>query len=166
MSEARYQTHLTISWDRLHRDVRTLCHRLLEAHEEPFKGIVAITRGGLIPAALVARELNIRLIDTVCIKSYDHMDQGGLDVLKGVDHDGQGWLLIDDLVDTGNTARAVRDMLPNALFTTVYAKPEGKALVDLSVVDVEQATWIQFPWDMALSYIEPLAAQRGSSESS
>ena len=62
MSSDRYHQHFTVSWDQLHRDVRTLCHQMIE---RDFKGIVAITRGGLIPAALIARELNIRLIDTV-----------------------------------------------------------------------------------------------------
>ena len=127
MSSNRYHQHFTVSWDQLHRDVRTLCHQMIE---RDFKGIVAITRGGLIPAALIARELNIRLIDTVCIKSYDHMDQGGLDIMKGVDHDGEGWLLVDDLVDTGKTAQAVRKMLPKAHFVTIYAKPDGRPLVD------------------------------------
>lgn len=165
MSTERYQAHLTISWDRMHRDVRALCHGLL-ARQASFKGIIAITRGGLIPAALVARELDVRLIDTICIKSYDHMDQGGLQVLKGIDHDGDGWLLIDDLVDTGKTARAVRDMLPRAFFATIYAKPEGKPLVDYCLEDVGQDTWIQFPWDMGLSYIEPLVSRRnGDAES-
>ena len=86
MSSERYHQHFTVSWDQIHRDVRQLCHLLIE---RDFKGIVAITRGGLIPAALIARELNIRLIDTICIKSYDHMNQGGLDIMKGVDHDGR-----------------------------------------------------------------------------
>ena len=109
MSSQRYHRHFVVSWDQLHRDVRELCHRLIERDT---KGIIAITRGGLIPAALIARELNVRLIDTVCIKSYDHMEQDSLEVLKGVDHDGEGWLLVDDLVDTGKTARKVREMLP------------------------------------------------------
>ncbi len=120
---------------------------------------MAITRGGLIPAALIARELNIRLIDTVCIKSYDYMDQGGLDIMKGVDHDGDGWLLVDDLVDTGKTARAVREMLPKAHFVTIYAKPEGRPLVDQYLTEVAQQCWIQFPWDMGIAYVEPLADQ-------
>lgn len=156
MSQIRYHQHFTVSWDQLHRDVRELCHRLVE---RDFEGIVAITRGGLIPAALIARELNVRLIDTVCIKSYDHMDQNDLDVIKGVDHDGAGWLLVDDLVDTGRTARKVREMLPKAHFVTVYAKPEGLPLVDQYLTEVAQDCWIQFPWDMGIAYVEPLANQ-------
>lgn len=156
MSSDRYLQHFTVSWDQLHRDVRELCHQLVE---RDFKGIVAITRGGLIPAALIARELDVRLIDTVCIKSYDHMEQSQLDVLKGVDHDGEGWLLVDDLVDTGKTARAVREMLPNAHFVTIYAKPDGKPLVDQYLTEVGQQCWIQFPWDMGVAYVEPLVNQ-------
>ncbi|WP_106478290.1 xanthine phosphoribosyltransferase [Phytohalomonas tamaricis] len=156
MSADRYQQHCTISWDRLHRDVRALCHRLIERE---YKGIIAITRGGLIPAALIARELNVRLIDTICIKSYDYMDQDEVNVLKGIDHDGEDWLLVDDLVDTGKTARAVREMLPKANFVTIYAKPEGKPLVDQYLTEISQDTWIQFPWDMGISFVEPLVDQ-------
>lgn len=156
MNADRYQQHCTISWDRLHRDVRALCHRLIERE---YKGIIAITRGGLIPAALIARELNIRLIDTICIKSYDHMEQSEVNVMKGIDHDGEGWLLVDDLVDTGKTARAVREMLPKANFVTIYAKPEGKPLVDQYLTEIAQDTWIQFPWDMGVSFVEPLVDQ-------
>ena len=156
MSSDRYLQHFTVSWDQLHRDVRELCHQLVE---RDFKGIVAITRGGLIPAALIARELDVRLIDTVCIKSYDHMEQSQLDVLKGVSHDGEGWLLVDDLVDTGKTARAVREMLPKAHFVTIYAKPDGKPLVDQYLTEVGQQCWIQFPWDMGVAYVEPLVNQ-------
>ena len=88
-----------------------------------------------MPAAIVARELGVRVIDTVCIASYDHDKQGELQVLKGVSADvaklgggtGKGLLIVDDLVDTGKTARLVRDMLPDAHFAAVYAKPIGPA---------------------------------------
>ena len=72
-----------VSWDQFHRDSRALAWRLHEAG--PFEAIVAITRGGLVPAAIVARELNVRLIETVCVASYvDYQNQGELKVLKGV----------------------------------------------------------------------------------
>jgi hypothetical protein len=99
-----------VSWEELHRHAKALAWRLMSLG--PWTGIVAITRGGLVPAAIVARELEVRLIDTVCIASYDDRDQGGLEVLKKMPGDGTGWLIIDDLVDTGKTAQAVRDMLP------------------------------------------------------
>ena len=61
-------------------------------------------------------------------------------------------LLLDDLVDTDATAKAVRDTLANAHFATVYAKPLGRPMVDTFVTEVSQDTWIYFPWDTGLSF--------------
>ncbi|MGI9366834.1 MAG: xanthine phosphoribosyltransferase, partial [Rhizobiaceae bacterium] len=130
----------------------------------PWTAIVAITRGGLVPAAIIARELGIRTIETVCIASYhEYKDQGELEVIKGINAEmvkqdgGRGVLVIDDLTDTGATARKVREMLPNAHIATVYAKPTGVPMADTFVTEVSQDTWIYFPWDMEMSYVEPIS---------
>jgi xanthine phosphoribosyltransferase len=152
-----------VSWDQFHRDARALAWRL--ADKGPFEAIVCITRGGLVPAAIVARELGVRLIETVCVTSYKHQDRGELRLLKGVgpaikaigDGQGTGVLVVDDLADTGKTAKIVRDLLPRAHFATVYAKPHGVAMIDTFITEVSQDTWIYFPWDMGLAYQEPIA---------
>jgi xanthine phosphoribosyltransferase len=151
-----------VSWDQFHRDTRALTWRLHEAG--PFEAIVCITRGGLVPAAIVARELNVRIIETVCIASYmNYKNQGDIKVMKGVGAEvmalrdqGKKVLIVDDLVDTGKTARVVREILPSAHFATVYAKPMGRPLVDTFITEVSQDTWIYFPWDTALSYVPPI----------
>jgi len=156
-----------VSWDQFHRDARALAWRLNGAG--PFAAIVTVTRGGLVPAAIVARELDVRLIETICISSYDHIRQGELKVLKGVAAElvgmsgggGQGVLIVDDLVDTGRTARVVRDLLPRAHFATVYAKPMGRPLVDTFITEVSQDTWIFFPWDTGLAFQPPIRAEVG-----
>lgn len=154
-----------VSWDQFHRDCRALAWRLAGAG--PFQAIVCITRGGLVPAAIVARELEVRLIETVCVASYhDYKSQGALSVLKGIAPsvaglgagDGGGVLVVDDLTDTGKTAKVVRDMLPKAHFATVYAKPAGRPVIDTFVTEVSQDTWIYFPWDLGLSYQAPIQA--------
>jgi xanthine phosphoribosyltransferase len=121
--------------------------------------VVAITRGGMAPAMIVARELDIRTVDTISIKSYDHQAQSDARVLKspdvGIMGDGTGILIIDDLVDSGKTLEVVRAMFPKAHFATVYAKPKGRPQVDTFITEVSQDTWIFFPWDMALQYVEP-----------
>jgi len=147
-----------VSWDELHRHSKALAWRLLEM--APWAGIVAITRGGLVPAAIVARELDIRLVDTICVASYDHQTKGDVHILKPIAGDGTGLLIIDDLVDTGHTARAVREMLPRAHFATVYAKPAGRPLVDTFVTEVSQDTWILFPWDIEPQFAPPIASRR------
>src|SRR6201981_2413449 len=120
-----------VSWDQFHRDCRALTWRLNEVG--PFHAVIAITRGGLVPAAIVARELGVRVIDTVCIASYDHDKKGALRGLKGISEaamklgggTGKGLLIVDDLVDTGKTGKLVREMLPEAHVATVYAKAQG-----------------------------------------
>jgi xanthine phosphoribosyltransferase len=164
----RYKKTFPISWDQLHRDSKALAWKLLEVGE--FQGVVTITRGGLVPAAVIARELEIRLVDTICVASYAWKDQGAAKLVKGVHPDaanwddtgGEGWLLLDDLVDTGKTARYVRELLPRAHFATVYAKPEGMPLVDTFVTEVSQETWILFPWDMESRFVEPLVQARAN----
>jgi xanthine phosphoribosyltransferase len=156
------QRAFPVSWDQFHRDARALAWRLAEAG--PFEIIVAVTRGGLVPAAIVARELGIRIIDTVCVASYDHTSQGEVRLLKSVGLDvvaasggrGKGVLIVDDLVDTGKTAKLVRDLLPEAHFAAVYAKPMGRPLVDTFITEVSQDTWIYFPWDTGLAFQPPI----------
>jgi xanthine phosphoribosyltransferase len=148
-----------VSWDQFHRDARALAWRLAEAG--PFTAIVAITRGGLVPAAIVARELDLRLIETVCVASYDFNRQGDLRVLKSVAASialdgGKGVLIVDDLVDTGKTAKVVRELLPAAHFAAVYAKPLGRPMVDTFITEVSQDTWIYFPWDTGLAFQPPI----------
>jgi xanthine phosphoribosyltransferase len=161
--ERPYDDDIVISWAELHRDTRFLCHELHQRGQ--WKGIIAITRGGLIPAALIARELEIRLIDTVCVTSYDAgaegqaaQIQGNVRILKGVSGggDGEGFLLIDDLVDTGGTAKVVRSLLPKAFFATLYAKPAGRPVVDLCVKEFKQNKWIHFPWDIEYKFATPI----------
>ena len=150
----RYTKTFPISWEQLHRDSKALAWRLVDM--QAWKGIVTITRGGLVPASIIARELEIRLVDTVCVSSYDGRDQGSSSILKSVDIDSEDWLLVDDLVDTGQTARLVREMMPKAHFATVYAKPEGRPLVDTFITEVSQDTWILFPWDTESQFVQPI----------
>ena len=156
-----------VSWQELHRDAKALAWRLNAGG--PWRGIIAITRGGLVPAAIVARELGIRLIDTVSVHSYAHMELGRSQVLKrpSVDLEKDGdpkgrWLIVDDLVDTGTTAKVVREMVPGAHFATVCAKPAGKPLVDTYVTEVSQDTWIMFPWDTEPQFAKPIAGDHAA----
>ena len=151
-----------VSWDQLHRDARALAWRLDGKGPDngAWKAIVGITRGGMVPAAIIARELNIRIIDTISVKGYNHQTQSDPLVIKApqadlMGADGEGILVIDDLVDSGKTLELVRRLYPKAHFATVYAKPAGRPLVDSFITEVSQDTWIFFPWDMALQYVQP-----------
>ncbi len=153
--------YATVTWDQLHRDARALATRLMPLG--PFRGIVAIARGGLIPAAIIARELECRLVETVSVAAYaGEAGTGGVPVVlksPAAAGDGEGFLIVDDLVDTGETARLVREMLPRAHFACLYAKPAGRPVADSFVAEVSQETWILFPWDTAPLFVPPLARQ-------
>ena len=162
--------YYAVSWDQLHRDARALAWRLMD--KGPFAGIVAITRGGLIPAAIIARELDVRLVESVSMVSYAAAGGGTLiEESKGGEPvvikppaaagDGAGYLIVDDLVDTGATARVVRALLPRAHFAAVYAKPAGRDVVDTYITEVSQDTWILFPWDTEPQFVAPLARRNG-----
>jgi xanthine phosphoribosyltransferase len=158
MAGPPYTKTFPVSWQELHRDAKALAWRLHGMR--PWRALVAITRGGLVPAAIVARELDLRLIDTVSVKSYDHQTIAGTEVLKRAtigNGDNASLLIIDDLVDTGATAKVVRELLPGAHLATIYAKPAGKPLVDTYVTEVSQDTWIMFPWDTELQLARPIA---------
>jgi xanthine phosphoribosyltransferase len=154
-----------VSWDQIHRDARALAWRLQGQgpDEGNWRAVVAITRGGMAPAMIVARELDIRTVDTISVKSYNHQNQTEARVLKAPDAammgDGDGILVVDDLVDSGKTLELVRSLYPKAHFATVYAKPKGKPQVNTYITEVSQDTWIFFPWDMALQYVQPIRGQ-------
>ena len=144
--------YLTVTWDAFHRDAKALAEILHPLG--PWRGIVAISRGGLVPATIIARALNIRVVETVSVVAYDQESQGEQvlgepEVTKppSFTADGDGFLIIDDLVDTGTTARVVRGLLPKARFACVYAKPSGRALADTVLTEVSQDTWIVLPWE-------------------
>ncbi|EHM10471.1 PRPP-binding protein, adenine/guanine phosphoribosyltransferase [Thermanaerovibrio velox DSM 12556] len=159
MSEERYHKTYSVSWDQIQRDCRTLARELVKLRS--WNRIIAVARGGLVPAAIMARELEVRLVDTVCISSYTLKNQGDMKILKRPDLDGvdENCLIIDDLVDTGKTAKVVREMFPKAYFATVYAKPEGIPMVDKFVTQVTQDTWILFPWESDAAFCDPIVDQ-------
>ena len=145
MTEAPINRRLTVTWDDFDRECRALAADLRGL--QPWKGMIAITRGGLAPACILSYELDLRLVETLCISSYDAETQRELRVLKDVAGDGAGMLVVEDIVDTGNTAKLVRRLCPQAYLVSIFAKPAGRPLVDKCRIEVAQDTWIDFPWD-------------------
>ena len=148
-----------VTWSEVHRDAKLLAHRLLPM--AAWTGIVAISRGGLVPATILAREMEVRIVDTICIVTYEDQARGEARIIKPPERasadQGRGWLLVDDLVDTGATLRAARAVIPHAHVATVYAKPDGMPYVDTYVHQVPQDVWIHFPWDTDVIVTTPLA---------
>ena len=147
-----------VTWDMIQIYTRKLAKKLL-SQKLRWKRIFAISRGGLVPSAILSRELNIKYIDTICISSYSHSyHKKNLKILKNVrkKKSEKNILIVDDLADTGRTAKTIKKMYPKSFLVTIFAKPKGKDLVDQYVIDIKQDVWIEQPWDMKLVYSDPI----------
>lgn len=137
-----------ISWEEFDKDSRALAETLKKSG--PVHGIVGIARGGLVATAIIANAMNIRNVKSVAITSYNGEQQITAELLGSVDSikDGEGWIFIDDLVDTGQTARLLHKRYPKAKLAVVYAKPEGQEHADYFVKLFKQESWVVFPWEI------------------
>lgn len=144
-------TKFYASWEEFHADTKLLAEKLRGLGKE-WKGILSITRGGLVPAGIMASELELKSIETISISSYEDHQRTDLKIIKHPDinlvQDGDGWLVIDDLVDKGETAKEVKNLLPRSTIATVYAKPTGMPHADIFAKELDQNTWIVFPWEI------------------
>jgi xanthine phosphoribosyltransferase len=149
VTESVTELVIELSWARIHADAKFLADQLRPLG--PWPAMVAVTRGGLIPAGLVAQELGIHCVETLGLQSYSKENEpGNVQVVKALPagFDCQARVLVmDDLVDTGQSARAIRRLLPHAHIATLYAKPKGLAMVQSHVADFAQDEWIVFPWE-------------------
>ncbi len=152
MSEAQYQQEMEnyfISWDEINHDVAKMAKRL---SDNGWEQIIALTEGGLVPAKMLAKDLDIPVIESISVK--DRVYQRDLSILTEHFDARPKTLFIDDLVDTGKTARAVKAAFPNAHFVGIYAKKAGMDAVDDYVTEVQADHWIHFPWDLELKDTE------------
>ncbi len=155
-----------VSWEEMHRNSKAIAWRLLEEGKKKggWKGVIGVTRGGLVPACIVARELDLKMVETFCISSYDHQNQREAKIIKQPENigDGDGWIIVDDLVDTGGTFKIAREIFPKAHYACVYAKPAGAETTDTFITEVSQDTWIHFPWDLEAQYSTPIADMKSA----
>ena len=146
MNQAIYQQDVEnyfISWDEVHRATSSMATRL---EGQGWQQIIALTEGGIGPAAQIARELDIPMIDTLSIR--DASCQKDLMMLHEHIDSSLKTLFVDDLVDTGKTARAAKAAFPEAHFVAIYAKPAGMPHADDFVVEIGADSWVHFPWDL------------------
>jgi xanthine phosphoribosyltransferase len=139
---------ITLTWDDVKKHSLALAKKI--GTMKNLKGIVCVARGGLVPTAIIANALNIRNVKSVAVVSYHGMEQQSAEMLGSVDTilDGEGWVFIDDLADTGQTAKLLKKRYPGAKLAVPFAKPAGKALCDYIGTDMPQDIWVEFPWEI------------------
>lgn len=145
-----------VKWDRLQDAINGL------EMPEDYDTILCITRGGLIPAGLMAYKLGIKDIVNIKISSYDDNDnQGSLAIEKLSKKDikklrkANKILIVDDIVDTGDTLDALLnylyddlkiDIVEDVSTFTIVTKDANYNDYYLSNME-EDDSWVVFPWD-------------------
>ena len=140
---------IPVHWDEIHTRAIEIAQKL--APLGPWRAIVAVARGGLVPATILAYELGVPMIDTICVST--HSDDGerlDLKMRKVLPGNGEGCLVVDDLTDTGRTFQSIKAYLPKAHYVALYAKPDGRDDADTYSADVAQDVWVRFPWEKPL----------------
>ena len=139
-----------ISWEKFHQLSKLLAQEIIKNHPS-IKGIVAVTRGGMIPACIVASELEIRTIEVFAIKSYqNNFSQSKIEIItepkNALADKGEGWIIIDELVDSGNTLNHIRETLPKASFYSVFTKMNHPNITSF-MEEYPKESWVYLPWE-------------------
>ncbi len=152
-ASASNSNHTYISWGSYGKLARSLA-RSVKASRQRFDLAIGIARGGVPLALVLADELGLRT-EIINVKSYTGIKQREkpriLSTLtNGVK--GKRVLLIDDLIDEGDTMKLVtghiRCMSPTEIKTAVlFKKPQSKFNPDFCLQTVDK--WIVFPWELS-----------------
>ena len=136
-----------INWNEFHSDVKALAQQLEKRGQ--FNRIVAVSRGGLVPAGILAYELNIRNCEAINISSYDNeskRDDTEIEIGTVLHHADEHTLIVDDLADSGRTLQILHKLYPSATLACVYVKPEGQKYCNIYAKQLPNQ-WVVFPWD-------------------
>ena len=129
----------------------------------PRPRIVGISRGGLIPAVLLAKYLKAGEVYSIGLKSYKDDSEFASrlhepDVYQNIQYNcprlarGEPILLVDDISDEGNTLHYVRKEILNfnstVIYTaTIFIKDKTNFAPDIYHVKVPDNQWVVFPWE-------------------
>lgn len=157
-----------ISWNQVYKDIDNLS--MLIALKKKPDAIVAIGRGGLIPATILSYNLNVKVLQNFQIESYE--GQTKTETHKLWQNPGEHFLtvfknknvlVVDDLADSGNTLRLVKRFFEhkdiNLMFATLYTKKGTAFAPDVSLREYSTEEWIVFPWEEMNSTCTPCNKQ-------
>ncbi len=136
-----------VNWDEFHKHAKELAEKI-KAYRS-FDKIVAVSRGGLLPAGIIAYNLGIRNVQTINMSSYDddvQRSDNEVEISADIGSVDENTIIIDDLADTGKTFQLLHRIYPKAVMAAVYAKPQGSVFLDIYARDIPDK-WIVFPWD-------------------
>ena len=143
-------------------DINAGCkHIMMWLSNNDFKveAIVGVARGGLIPATILAYQLEVPMF-VESVSSYDHIVFGhrtetrilqSVNVKEMKELGYNNVLIVDDICDSGKTLSELRDKYSaggvNAKTTTIYAKKSTAHTVSTVPFVVSEDIWVNFFWE-------------------
>ena len=145
-----------VAWNKIVHGVDQLHYQISRGQFKPV-GIVAVARGGLVPATILAHRLKLHKIISIGLSSHKDGEMQGGEVVRYTDlpeaillEQGQGWLVVDDIVDSANTMTYMRKLLPKAKTACLFQQIQAP-LCDFWWYKVTgRNIWIKFPWEQTL----------------
>ena len=147
---------LATSWTTHVNGINALGESILASRWQP-TAILGISRGGLIPAAILSYMLDVRLIQAVRVQHYDDQDnrlEAGPQFIEGpqpfvtFNIETQRLLVVDDIVDTGETLKLVLEAVqPHAdevKVAALYVRSNQTHSADWYWKIEDE--WVVFPW--------------------
>ncbi len=145
-----------VSWDEIVDWSRGLAFKIKESGFKPDL-VVAVSRGGFVPARLICDFLDVT--DLLSVQSQ-HWVEAAKAAEKAIlrhpykiDASGMKVLIVDDIVDTGDTLKLARDFVekewsPDEVRTAAlqWISPVAKFKPDYYYIEVKEWTWFQYPW--------------------
>ena len=154
------KTKTKYSW----REIEKACKQTIDSYSGPeITRVIGLSRGGLIPATIIANHIGVRYVYSIGIASYELTSEGMAfsgkhDIYQQIPINSPGMLkeehvlIVDDISDKGATfEHVVRTHMPsfNCSFSTmaVFVKPKTSYVPDMFYKQVDQDKWIIFPWE-------------------
>ncbi len=145
-----------VSWQRFHAQCFELAKKVKDSGFRPSK-IVAIARGGLIPAVLISHALKNKELYVIRCDYYESDAHGEQKLPRPVIHqklpfslEGEKVLLVDEVADSGasleESLNHLKSLNPKEVkVAAVFVKP--KCTVKPDFFSRETDKWVVFPWE-------------------
>ena len=151
------------SWKYIDRACKVIARECIDREPQPIKRIVAMSRGGLPPAVILANYMDIREVISVGVRSYETKTDGSLDIQPPVVYQdawhscpviarGEPILLVDDISDKGTTFQYVIDKLRDSTSSviqtaSIFIKDRTQYRPDYFYTNLPDSQWVEFPWE-------------------
>ena len=149
---------LYLDWFDVENAALVLAAKLRVYKAEP-KRILAVARGGLIPATLLSHILGVRMVLSLGVHSYSNQHAQGILTAYHTEHlldlrdryNDADTLIVDDLFDTGETHKFLRGHFPKAMTCCLFYKEKRIDQTEHRIVSFPGSPlpdqWIVFPWE-------------------